>query len=194
MGLRQVNNNPDIFGEKKRLVVEFSVESSKALLVKEKRMEKIKSARQAREAGGGVGGKKAGGGGGGKNANAPNQLSVSSEAAPNPHGGFQAEKGKPIQGLPKRLGAKMRHRDRKGKGRGAGAGAGGGKAEEQRKTTATESKKAGSGERRNRKKKMGKGRKGDEKEEKTFQNLVTKYKGGNDSEPKVQKSGKKWDA
>jgi len=184
VALRQVNNNPDIFGEKKRLIVEFSVESSKALLVKEKRMEKIKGARQAREAGVG---KKAGGSGS-KSTNNTNEVVASSEATPSSHGGFQAQKGKPIQGLPKRLGAKMRHRERKGKGKG---GRGGGS--EEKSKTAAESKKSTSGERKVRKKKTGKGRKGDDKEERTFQNLVTKYKGGKEGN-KAQKSGKKWDA
>merc|ERR1719334_1468348 len=45
------------------------------------------------------------------------------------HSGFQAEKGKAIQGLPKRLGAKMRHRDKRTGGKGqkpGGEGGGGG--------------------------------------------------------------------
>merc|ERR1719419_1628688 len=179
LALRQVNNNPDVFGEKKRLIVEFSVESSKALLVKEKRLEKIKGARQARKGGGGGGGA---------------AEMVASTSAANPHGGFQAEKGKPIQGLPKRLGAKMRHRDRKGKGKGGGAGKQ--QQKQQRKSLISESKKTANsnGEKRNKIRKMGKGRKGDDREERTFQNLVAKYKGGQDSNRKAQKSGKKWDA
>merc|ERR1719419_2211055 len=183
LALRQVNNNPDVFGEKKRLIVEFSVESSKALLVKEKRLEKIKGARQAREGGAGGGAAEM----------------VASTSAANPHGGFQAEKGKPIQGLPKRLGAKMRHRDRKGEGKGGGGAGRAGKQQQQqqqRKSSISESKKTANsnGEKRNKNRKMGKGRKGDDREERTFQNLVAKYKGGKDSNRKAQKSGKKWDA
>merc|ERR1719383_726553 len=69
VALRHVNNNPDIVGEKRRLIVEFSVENTKALQIKEKRMEKLKGVREAKKAGGGGskgGAAKAGGGGGSK--------------------------------------------------------------------------------------------------------------------------------
>ncbi|KAH9525143.1 hypothetical protein Btru_000425 [Bulinus truncatus] len=38
--LRHLNNNPDIFGDKKRLIVEFSLENLKALEIKQKRIER----------------------------------------------------------------------------------------------------------------------------------------------------------
>ncbi|XP_045196395.2 RNA-binding protein 28-like [Mercenaria mercenaria] len=41
--LRHTNNNPDIFGDKRRLIVEFSLENRKALQAKEKRKAKVKS-------------------------------------------------------------------------------------------------------------------------------------------------------
>ena len=119
-------------------------------------------------------------------------------AAPDPamtasstHGGFRAEKGKPIQGLPKRLGAKMRHRDRKGKGK-SGKQDTKSKTMDKKTTPFQKATPAPGGEKRNRMKKFKKGRKGDDKEERTFQNLVSKYKGGNKQTEK--KSGKKWDA
>ncbi|GAB1598904.1 RNA-binding protein 28-like [Argonauta hians] len=40
--LRNMNNNPDIFGPNKRLIVEFSLENRKALEIKEKRLNKSK--------------------------------------------------------------------------------------------------------------------------------------------------------
>jgi len=40
--LRKINNNPDIFTDQKRPIVEFSVENSQALKAKQKRMEKSK--------------------------------------------------------------------------------------------------------------------------------------------------------
>merc|ERR1719423_402842 len=115
------------------------------------------------------------------------------------HGGFQAEKGKPIQGLPKRLGAKMRHRDRKGKGGGGGGGAKGqqGKGNKMMDKKAPFSKKqqqqSAGGEKRMRSKKSKKGHKGDDREERSFQKLVTKYRGGVEKLT-VKKSGKKWDS
>lgn len=39
--LNNINNNPEIFGEKKKLIVEFSLENRMALAAKEKRMERI---------------------------------------------------------------------------------------------------------------------------------------------------------
>ncbi|KAH3730338.1 RNA-binding protein 28-like [Dreissena polymorpha] len=48
--LRHTNNNPEIFGEKKRLIVEFSLENRKALEVQAKRKEKIQSKQQYQEA------------------------------------------------------------------------------------------------------------------------------------------------
>merc|ERR1719259_1460186 len=192
VALRHVNNNPDIVGEKRRLIVEFSVESTKALQIKEKRMEKIRGAREAK-AGGGGGSK----GGAAKGGNASG-AGKSEGAAPDPamtasstHGGFRAEKGKPIQGLPKRLGAKMRHRDRKGKSK-SGKQDSKQKMMDKKTTPFQKSTPAPGGEKRNRMKKFKKGRKGDDKEERTFQNLVSKYKGGNKQTEK--KSGKKWDA
>ncbi|KAL4232449.1 RNA-binding protein 28 [Mactra antiquata] len=44
--LRNTNNNPDIFGEKKRLIVEFSLENRKALETKERRQEKQKAKKE----------------------------------------------------------------------------------------------------------------------------------------------------
>ncbi|XP_052808142.1 RNA-binding protein 28-like isoform X3 [Mya arenaria] len=41
--LRHTNNNPDIFGDKKRLIVEFSQENRKALEIQAKRRERIQS-------------------------------------------------------------------------------------------------------------------------------------------------------
>ena len=40
MGLRNVNNNPTIFTSERRPIVEFSIENRKALLARQKRMEK----------------------------------------------------------------------------------------------------------------------------------------------------------
>ncbi|XP_064596036.1 LOW QUALITY PROTEIN: RNA-binding protein 28-like [Liolophura sinensis] len=45
--LRKTNNNPEIFGEKKRPVVEFSLENKTALEAKRKRWERIKAKREA---------------------------------------------------------------------------------------------------------------------------------------------------
>merc|ERR1711942_609719 len=150
VALRHVNNNPDIVGDKRRLIVEFSVENSKALQIQEKRREKLNVKRQEAKNVQGAN----------KNAAGPVSNTSTTTTASNSHAGFQAEKGKPIQGLPKRLGAKMRHRDRKGKGAKGG--------------------KEGVKNKKNKKKrkKFKKGRKGDDKEERTFQNLVSKYRGG----------------
>merc|ERR1719259_695569 len=188
VALRHVNNNPDIVGEKRRLIVEFSVENTKALQIKEKRIEKLKGAREAKKTeSGGKSGAAASG----------TVETTASGAASAAHGGFQAEKGKPIQGLPKRLGAKMRHRDRKGKG-GAGAKGQQGKGKQMMDKKAAFSKKqqqqqTAGGEKRMRFKKSKKGPKGDDREEKSFQKLVTKYRGGGEKQT-AKKSGKKWDA
>lgn len=45
--LRYTNNNPDLFGEKKRLIVEFSLENKAALVAKDKRMERIKARQES---------------------------------------------------------------------------------------------------------------------------------------------------
>jgi len=192
VALRHVNNNPDIVGEKRRLIVEFSVENTKALQIKEKRMEKLKGAREAK--------KTESGGKSGAAASGTVETTASGAAATAPsssaaHGGFQAEKGKPIHGLPKRLGAKMRHRDRKGKG-GGGAKGQQGKGNKMMDKKAPFSKKqqqSAGGEKRMRSKKSKKGHKGDDREERSFQKLVTKYRGGVEKQT-AKKSGKKWDS
>jgi len=185
VALRHVNNNPDIVGDKRRLIVEFSVENSKALQIQEKRREKLSAQRQESKNVQGANKNAAG--------PAPNTSTTTTTTASNSHAGFQAEKGKPIQGLPKRLGAKMRHRDRKGKGaKGSKEGM------QNKKNMSTknnaESKPASvqGGDKKNRKK-FKKGRKGDDKEERTFQNLVSKYRGGGTKQNFI-KSEKKWDA
>merc|ERR1712142_508843 len=186
VALRHVNNNPDIVGDKRRLIVEFSVENSKALQIQEKRREKLSAQRQGSKNVQGAN----------KNAAGPAPNTSTTTTASNSHAGFQAEKGKPIQGLPKRLGAKMRHRDRKGKG--AKGGKEGVKNKKNMKKMSTnnnaESKPASiqGGDKRNRKK-FKKGREGDDKEERTFQNLVSKYRGGG-TKPSFIKSEKKWDS
>merc|ERR1719431_2368500 len=137
--LRLVNNNPDLVANssssnnnnnnnnsnKRRLIVEFAVESSKALQIQEKRWEKIKASREAKAEGGGCKGTAGGKGpAGGKRAAASTSASSAAAAiteggqSQQRHSGFQAEKGKAIQGLPKRLGAKMRHRDKRTGGKG----------------------------------------------------------------------------
>ncbi|XP_061195702.1 RNA-binding protein 28-like [Saccostrea echinata] len=45
--LRNTNNNADLFGEDKRLIVEFSLENKAALQAKEKRMERQKGRLEA---------------------------------------------------------------------------------------------------------------------------------------------------
>ena len=186
VALRHVNNNPDIVGDKRRLIVEFSVENSKALQIQEKRREKLNVKRQEAKNVQGAN----------KNAAGPVSNTSTTTTASNSHAGFQAEKGKPIQGLPKRLGAKMRHRDRKGKG--AKGGKEGVKNKKNMKKMSTnnnaESKPASiqGGDKRNRKR-FKRGRKGDDKEERTFQNLVSKYRGGGTKQSFI-KSEKKWDS
>merc|ERR1719419_1981078 len=49
IALRHTNNNPSLITESRRLIVEFSVENSKALQIKEKRKERIKTGREQRE-------------------------------------------------------------------------------------------------------------------------------------------------
>ncbi|CAI9718333.1 RNA-binding protein 28-like isoform X2 [Octopus vulgaris] len=47
--LRNTNNNPDIFGPTKRLIIEFSLENKKALEVKQKRLDKSKQVLSQRQ-------------------------------------------------------------------------------------------------------------------------------------------------
>merc|ERR1712142_1041291 len=191
VALRHVNNNPDIVGDKRRLIVEFSVENSKALQIQEKRREKLSAQRQESKNVQGANKNAAG-----PAPNTTTTTTTTTTTASNSHAGFQAEKGKPIQGLPKRLGAKMRHRDRKGKG--AKGGKEGVQNKKNMKKMSTnnnaESKPASvqGGDKKNRKR-FKKGRKGDDKGERTFQNLVSKYRGGGTKQSFI-KSEKKWDS
>jgi nucleolar protein 4 len=43
LALRNMNNNPDIFGPDKRPIVDFSIENRKALLARQKREEKSRT-------------------------------------------------------------------------------------------------------------------------------------------------------
>ncbi|ESO84060.1 hypothetical protein LOTGIDRAFT_229578 [Lottia gigantea] len=45
--LRETNNNPDLFGDKRRLIVEFSLENKQALLAKQKRLDRQKAKQES---------------------------------------------------------------------------------------------------------------------------------------------------
>jgi len=104
--LRMANNNPDLFGENKRLIIEFSLENKAALMAKQKRMEniqKFKTPHSASQPGGRPMNR-------GKSAQA--KPVIATVAAPEGTKPLTAQgKGKG-KGMPSHFGPKIRHKPR----------------------------------------------------------------------------------
>ncbi|CAH1799491.1 unnamed protein product, partial [Owenia fusiformis] len=98
--LRQTNNNPAIFGEKKRPIVEFSLENTAALNAKKKRMERIETKNATAKRG--------------KNQPRPKQVKKQKQdTIEDPESEeMKLQKKKGPKGLPSHWGPKIRHNPR----------------------------------------------------------------------------------